>query len=358
MHRNVTSKRSRRNGVRFSTNTGTARVVGLRGLRDPRRETVVGMLRSLLTLVLVTFAAGCRSDPYAEVREREWRRLEDEIYYREGIISDLEAQLESCRRENDVLRRRGGTSESSEPLPLPRNDATPDVPPDVPPEMLEDFQPPKTNLGTEAPPPLGRATPQRLRPVRLAGGVVPPAAASPSRQVSAGATPVAGSRSPAVSLEFNRRLTGGNDTDRGLGDEGILAVVEARDAAGDLVASPGPMSLALYDPLASGDHSVVARWNFTADEVAARFRDGPFGSGVHFELPWPNRPPRRPRLRVEVKCPTAGGTELAATHKFTVALPRTANMDAPAVGTSEFDSGSDAASGADDELPPWRPTRP
>ncbi|MEX2188897.1 MAG: hypothetical protein WD875_18960 [Pirellulales bacterium] len=315
------------------------------------------MVRYILIVAAVALASGCRSDPYAEVREREWRRLEDEIYNREDAIADLEAQLESCRRENDTLRRRGGTSEPTEPLPLPKSDS----PRDVPPELLDDFRPPKTDLGTEAPPPLGRAAPRRPRAILLAGG---------SRASSWRDTPVrtsGGSQSPAVSLKFNRRLTGGNNTDHREGDEGILAVVEARDAAGELVASPGEMTLALYDPLASGDRSVVAQWDFTADEVAARFREGPFGSGTLFELPWPNRPPRRPNLRLQVSCRTAGGRALSADHKFAVELPHATALPhaaAAATGAEAAASGKPkphgehaAASDSSGDLPPWRPTR-
>ena len=321
------------------------------------------MLRNAFIVAVAVLASGCRSDPYAEVREREWRRLEDEIYYREDIIADLEAQLESCRRENDALRRRNGTSEASEPLPLPQYD----TPPDVPPEMIDDFRPPKTELGTEGPPPLGRTAPRQPRPIRLAGGVALSStgtAAAPAKLPAADVAAVADGNSPVVSLKLSRRLTGGNDADGRLGDEGILAVVEARDAEGRLVASPGAMSLALYDPLASGDRGIVARWDFTTDEVAARFRDGPFGSGIHFELPWPNRPPRRPQVRLAVTCRTPEGKSLSATHKFTVDLPRERAQHAEAsLPTSHAERPTAGSAGDDGEgvgrsLPPWRPTRP
>lgn len=301
------------------------------------------MLRTILIVAVAVVASGCRVDPYAEVREREWRRLEDEIYHREGIIADLEARLESCRRENDALRRRRGVDEPSEPLPPPKDES----PAEVPPEAIEDFRPPKTELGTEAPPPLGRSAPRGARRVRLAGGMAAAEGRGSAKQTFGLATqPARSDALPATSLKFNRRLTGGNDTDGRAGDEGILAVVEVRDVDGRFVASPGPISLAVYDPLASGDHSVVARWDFAAEEVAARFREGPFGSGIHFELPWPNHPPRRSELRLEARCQTAGGKSLSATHRISVALPQTGELVGPGHGPQTG------------EMPPWRPTRP
>lgn len=297
----------------------------------------------IVVAVCVAVVAGCRVDPYAEVREREWRRLEEEIYHRESIIAELEAELDSCRRENDALRRRGGvSSEPRELLPTPPRGADDEVPP----EDIRDFQPPKTELGEEGPPPLGRARPPR-RLLPLVPAKHEALAAPANTEVSSSpnvvpttdgvATPLDATCGPAVSLAINRRLTGGDNTDGCFGDEGIMAVVEARDAAGKLVGDPGAMTLALYDPRASGDRSVVAQWDFSAAETAARFREGAFGSGVHFELPWPNRPPRRSTLRLEVRLTTTEGKTLSATHKFSVDL-----IDATA---------------ADEAKTPWRPTR-
>jgi hypothetical protein len=147
-------------------------------------------------------------------------------------------------------------------------------------------------------------------------------------------------------------LTGGNDVDHRFGDEGIMAVVDARDVGGQLVANPGAMTLTLYDPLAVGDTGVVAQWDFTAAEVAQRFRDGFMGSGIHFELPWPNRPPRRSALRLEVRCESASGKVLVASHKFSVDLCLPANA---ATDMAKLPSHASAAGAA--ALPAWKPVR-
>lgn len=313
---------------------------------SPRSTTIVA------AAVIAAALSGCRVDPYQEVREREWRRLEDEIYCRDDMIAELEAQLDSCRRENDALKRRGGGTASSaadEPLPLP-NVSVPDD--DVPPEELKDFAPPKTDLGTEAPPPLGQRTPsRRRRPIVLATntGTENPSAAGDVPLVTSDAL-----GGPAVTIKFNRRITGGNDTDGRFGDEGILAVVEARDAAGELVSDPGAMTLTLYDPGQSGGGGAVAQWNFTAAEVAERFRSGPFGSGVNFELPWPNRPPQRSQLRLEVRCEAASGNTLTANHKFAIDVP-TAVAKTPV--TKAATKGTPVVEQTPASLPPWQPTR-
>jgi hypothetical protein len=302
----------------------------------------------------VALVAGCRVDPYMEVREREWRRLEDEIYYRESVIADLEAQLDSCRRENDALRGRSGNGngERTEPLPIPSGDEN-DI---VPPEELKDFTPPKTDLGTEAPPPLGQVPPPRRRANLLPVNheATTSTATTSSGEPNAAALTQTANCGPPVTLALNRRITGGNDTDGCFGDEGILAVVEARDAAGQLVPAPGAMTVVLHDPMASGDRGVIAEWNFTAHEVAERFRAGPFGAGVNFDLPWPNRPPQRSLLRLEVRCLTPDGKTLATTRKISVDL-RDSPSSAQKLAPSATPTSSPMAS--TDTLPPWRPTR-
>lgn len=322
------------------------------------------MLRRILPIAVALSAAvlaGCRVDPYAEVREREWRRLEDEIYYRDSMIADLEDQLDSCRRENDALRRRRGTAGGpSELLPTPKGDAN-GVQDDVSPDEMQDFEPPKTELGDESPPPLGRVPPPRRTNVLLTAKNEPGTTATVPRPLpSAALDPNAASSvlcGPAASLKLNRRITGGADTDGRFGDEGIFALVEARDAAGRLVSDPGAMTLVLHDPLASGDRGVVARWDFTAHEVASRFRAGPFGSGVHFDLPWPNRPPSRSQLRLEVRLTTADGKTLATTHKFSVDLANAPRATAASDRPDDAASTPAKAAAADDNLPPWRPSR-
>lgn len=308
------------------------------------------MVRRIVSIAVALCAAvfaGCRADPYAEVREREWRRLEDEIYCRDETIAELEAELDSCRRENDALRRRGATAgDPGELLPAPRGDANGGD--EAGPEEMRNFEPPKTELGDESPPPLGRTSPPRRTNVLLAAGDEP---ASPSAPATASVD-----RGPATSLKFNRRITGGNDTDGRFGDEGIFALVEARDANGQLVTEPGAMTLVLHDPLASGNRGVVAQWDFTAHEVAARFRAGAFGSGTHFELPWPNRPPPRTHLRLEARLSTADGRTLSTTHRFSVDLARSPPLE-ETDDRSAGSAGSRPTAASDDRLPPWRPTR-
>lgn len=339
-------------------------------------------------------AMGCRADPYAEVREREWRRLENEIYSLEGVVEDLEGQLDSCRRENDALRKRGGSDDagSGERLPTPSGRNTPrgpgpNVGPDDP-DAFEDLRPPKADLGEEsAPPPLDRGSAMPRRGVSLAGlnranrpaigrartrddrlhfakatpNLLPPTnraeeigPALPPEVVSAeSATTDTTMSEPVVAIKLLPRLTGGNDVDHRFGDEGIMAVVEARDAAGELVSNPGAMTLTLYDPMASGDSGIVAQWEFTAAEVAQRHRAGFMGSGVHFELPWPNRPPRRPTLRLEVRCQAASGKSLVASHKFTIDLcePPISSKNAPVRRTAAVAESDESV------LPAWSPSR-
>src|SRR5579885_95787 len=74
--------------------------------------------RILLTLVLVA-AAGCRTARLTEPLEHENRHLEDQIYCLQDQLDELHAQLESCRRENAVLRKQLAGSAPTEELTAP-----------------------------------------------------------------------------------------------------------------------------------------------------------------------------------------------------------------------------------------------
>ena len=113
----------------------------------------------------------------------------------------------------------------------------------------------------------------------------------------------------ATQLVINKRLTGGLDRDGRNGDEGILVVVEPRDAQGRLVKAPGALSVVVMDPAQEGEAGRVARWDFAAHEVHSHFHSTVFGRGLQFELPWPGEPPKNSALRLFVRFITEDGQE-------------------------------------------------
>jgi hypothetical protein len=266
--------------------------------------------RSLIWIVLLLMcgaAWGCRSrDSDRQLIHREMRLLEDEIYYLEDELEASYARLESCRRENDALRKELGGSDGdglNEPdvelrpprinLPkLPNIERPADDGDSAPP-----FEPGQTSDESDDDP-----------EVRLA----PPGFSQQRGRRSA-------SRRLAE-VRFNRRLTGGYNADGHPGDEGVLVVLEPRNADGRLVEAFGDVTLFVNDPALPADERTVARWSFTADEIAARFKETPMGTGVHLRLPWPNDPPRHESLELLVRYAPAAGSELVARRTIDVDL--------------------------------------
>ena len=250
--------------------------------------------------------------------------------------------MASTRRENDVLKRELVEARSPGGTPSPRVDLPPA--PDVTPRMRRpgeeppaaDSAPPVIEVpGLDGPPPgempeSGKAPPTRRNGAwrGTRGGVrgasfqgerrrddaVRPASA----QMDAGVESVNHERVAKVVL--NRRLTGGFNTDRRLGDDGVMVVLEPRNESDQLVARPGHIAVAVIDPQLSGEQSHVARWEFESHEAMQYFRKTALGEGYHLDLRWPNRPPEHGRLMLVVQFTSPEGKEFEVSQSILVDL--------------------------------------
>jgi hypothetical protein len=119
---------------------------------------------------------------------------------------------------------------------------------------------------------------------------------------------------------LNRRLTGGFNADRRLGDEGVMVVLEPRNEADELVRRPGRIAVAVIDPALSGEESHVARWEFESDEVMQFFRKTALGEGHHLDLRWPNRPPAHERLMLVAQFTSPEGKKFEVSQAIVVDL--------------------------------------
>lgn len=314
---------------------------------------------SLVAAAAAASALGCGGQRYRyDLLERDLRWQEDDLYVLEDQLEDVCDQLESCRRENDALReenerlRRGDGDRSQPPAarsPLPRSPllrSTPDEPSvdlgqpsQALPPLLRGTQRPEEQAPPydgpplidplppdDAPPPESRfrAPPEveELPPLETGAFEAPPRAVRRTSAVEPLDRPLGklfqlGGKDDALPVDefvtqitLNRMMTGGHNTDGRLGDEGVIVVVEPRNAAGQVVAARGKVSLVLLDPTEKGPHARVARWDFAAGETAARFREGVFGKGLKFDLPWPNRPPLHQDLKLYVRLETEDGRTL------------------------------------------------
>jgi len=310
----------------------------------------------MISALMAMTALGCRGGGSQELLERELRLLEDEIYDLEDHLEQCHEQTEKLRQENDSLRGQlGSEGSSADPGALGAPDGS-YVPPDVelPEAELPDFQlPGGPGPGSLEPPPAipldaPPSSPSPSQPsASLPGGTAPPFEGPPVIQppgdgvpegelpplggsdpsfelvppgavdtANAGAMPSPrnATQAPAEVVEISlRRYLAGGETEPGVrGSEGLVLVVEPRDASGQYVDVPGTVAAVLLDPTRQGAEARVARWDFTPDESEVRFRQSALGRGMHFHLEWPNGRPDARMLNLYVRYITADGRELRA----------------------------------------------
>ncbi|HEY4760165.1 MAG TPA: hypothetical protein VIH42_06265, partial [Thermoguttaceae bacterium] len=274
---------------------------------------------AVVVLVLLALV-GCRTDPTITLLERQNRLMEDEIYRLRGIIQDYDGGgMPSCTVEDsseiapaqiELKKTRDSAAAPSESTrPWKKKPASPQAvqPPMV--ELPSEAQPPgevpetiKRPAGTKAPNepgklnapetpmhlegPSGPSLPYRLEPKK--GPLSKPAQIRPASAIE----PISLADSKDVGqVVLNHMLTGAYNSDGKSGDNGVLVVLEPRDAKGRRLEAPADVSIVVLDPAKSGDAARLARWDFTTDETAKLFRGSGVGQGMYIECPWPDNPP-------------------------------------------------------------------
>ena len=87
----------------------------------------------------------------------------------------------------------------------------------------------------------------------------------------------------------------------------------------------------VIDPALSGNAARIARWDFTADQIAPLFAGTPRGEGIHLNLRWPASPPEHERLVVFVRYTTAEGDQFEASQSVLIDLARDSQVDVEAI---------------------------
>jgi hypothetical protein len=302
---------------------------------------------AVIVAIALSFSMGCRhTDVNRELVERELRLQEDELYRLQDEVATREKLLESTRRENATLKRELEQARAGAPMPREIIPAMPPAPTDIEP-------------GRTPRPDSGLPPAQGVPPViEIPGG--PPSASSPADRSSWKSTrgvrratfetPIgeigettetvekdgpppqgAASESRIAKIVLNRRLTGGYNADRRLGDEGVIVVIEPRDERDRLVNRAGAVSVVIIDPALSGDAARVARWDFTEDQIAPRFAKTARGEGIQLHLRWPTARPEHERLVVFVRYTTADGNCYEASQSILIDLAGDPTADADAI---------------------------
>ncbi len=304
-----------------------------------------------MLILLVCAAAGCRVDPNVQLLERELASQETLIYQLRDSIARHREKVDSCQRANATLRKElketrtdaGLSPDLTAPYAVSEPGYSPSTPPDeTPGTQAPLLRSPSIMLPEEpgSPDDLPRSILQpapggelpdpgdlpELPPLPGGGDQPPPLLpgldAPTNGEPPASGEPTAPADSNTVSaISLNRMLTGGNNTDGRHGDEGIMVVIEPRDAEGRLVPAAASISVVVIDPELPAEDARIARWDFTAEETARMFRKTLFSEGLQLEMAWPGEPPEHEDLHVFVRYTTSGGTRLEASRKVTVDLP-------------------------------------
>lgn len=272
-------------------------------------------LFALLLAGSLLVGCGGRNDQSVLLLERENRHLEDLIWQWKDAYDEQTARLEACQRAARAAQRASDRDTSSTPNPgsaslrarKPAADAT---------EMPKVESP-----EGELPAPGRLDIPE----------VTPPSAQGARRKSPSVLVPVGADEEAVDSGEIdtyvthvvlNEKLTGGIDLDkRKTGDEGVLAVIEPRNAENKYVPLAGAVTVLLVDPKQSGAEAELARWDYDANETVPYLRRSLLGRGIHLELRWPADPPQQERLRLVARYTTADGRKLETFREIVVKLP-------------------------------------
>lgn len=264
---------------------------------------------SVVIVGLALMALGCRTNPNEALLERDLRMQEDRIWHLEGLLDEACAAREATMRENEALKKElagGDRGAGSEYRSAPDSGPAISAPTiDLP---VPDAKEPAKSRG-------GQSAPLEAPTIEL-----PDSSNAPGEEV-APPTEMAASNGNPTQIVINSRLTGGLDRDGRNGDEGILVVVDPRDAQGHTTTAAGAVSVVVLDPSAQGEAARVARWDFEANEVPGHFQNTAFGKGLQFQLPWPGEPPKNRDLLLFVRFTRADGKKLNADAKITIRAP-------------------------------------
>lgn len=304
--------------------------------------------RVILLFCLGISLAGCRTPRDLEILQRQNRKLEDRVHELEWENDDLAQDLENCQArsvstsERSPRTRGPRSSVREEELPKgrsretrPKDGSSPPGDADVPeieieiPETrrgdsrvdafvgLPEIQPPDPSI------PEGEPLPGPKNQPRLSG--VSPGDDSETSESEAlgpggveGSLPdpnagASGSGEQVAVVTLNRRFTGVKRGATGGPSEGLLVVLEPRDAAGHLIQATGEVSFAAVDPSKKSlDEGRLARWDFSAEAAGMHFKETALSKGMHFELDWPDAPPGVDSVNLYVRFKTADGRNLDA----------------------------------------------
>ncbi|MGO8750157.1 MAG: hypothetical protein ACLQNE_29780 [Thermoguttaceae bacterium] len=275
---------------------------------------------------LACLIAGCRTDPalnglekenfYREVQKDEAEAARDKA---QAARDKAQAALDACRRENALLKKQLEEMGASDRPRSPASRGSDTTPSGTPQSLDPDDARPPTIEVPLLPLPSG---PSSQRPKETPPSPIAPknGSASGNGPTIRGAALVKADNREVHRVTLNPSLTGGYNKNRLAGDDGLIVVIEPRDAAGNFVAAAAPVSIVLLDGALTGEASRVARWDWTAAEFAARYRKTPLMEGFYLEMPWPAASPAHGDLHLFVRYNTDDARKLETDRPVHIAL--------------------------------------
>jgi hypothetical protein len=308
----------------------------------------------LILCALCLLTSGC-----CGTRKRQVSALERENSQLDGLLWEMQFQLETLEDENAELKQRleSTTVEADEADSAPRRTPrTRTEPTEAEPFDPGEFRPPVIEFPSDAAP--EGTVPDSLLPGGGGDLLQPPGQTRTRRNPTR--ISVTSHEEPAlleptigvvpteeVSPESNLieqivlgPMIGTLHLDDQAGDDGLVIVLEPWDDSERMLAAAADVSVVLIDAAESAETARVAEWQFSAEETAKLFRDGDL-PGLHLELPWPGDPPRHDQLHLFVRYTTSDGRRLETDSIVEIELGgrgRWVATDTPRVRPYEQDS--------------------
>lgn len=315
--------------------------------------------RALIALGLsstLLYAPGCASSGISDAQRHELqielRLLEDVIYELEGEVKDKEQQVNAAKRENQLIkeelkalsdqRMRAANDDSRDVLPAAPGSKQPfdRTRPLNKPSTMGTIEEPKIEAPSlPLPPPFppadqegaaARPSPYRRAQYTAEASTVLTQAALPAPDDNAAPTKrqglenhwTAATIAPPSAVDhitIHPRLSGGHNSDRKPGDDGIQVIFAPRDAQEQPLQVRGAISVVLVDPELKAR---TARWEFSTDEAQQFFKKSLLaGEAYHLDLRWPINTPTNPEQELHVRFTTADGQRHEASTKLILQLP-------------------------------------
>lgn len=151
-----------------------------------------------------------------------------------------------------------------------------------------------------------------------------------------------------VELGFHPALSRSVDLDGAPGDDGVILVVQPKNASGQIVDEYAKLTILILDPALPETRARIGFREYTPDEVRVKMKPLGAQQGIHLQLPWNGPNPRADRVIVFAKYTFSNEQEVIGSREImltnnasfkTVWTPRLPGDGRPATSFAGRDTG-------------------